>query len=158
MMREDLLFGAAGLWFVWRLWNLALLDLRCGLLYDRLILIVALSAVYPWLLGINSLDDILAGGLAGSGLLWGLRWGSHGGMGLGDVKLAGAMGLWLGLKLMAVALVLAFLLGGIVAAGLMVWRGYSCTSKIPFGPFLVFGGCFSYWCGMECWQWYERLL
>ena len=54
--------------------------------------------------------------------------------------------------------VFAFLLGGIVAAGLMVWRGYSCTSKIPFGPFLVFGGCFSYWCGMECWQWYERLL
>ena len=157
-MREEFVFVLAGLWLVWRLGELALLDIHCGLLYDRLVLIVALSAVYPWLLGMNSLDDMLAGGLFGSGLLWGIRWLSRGGMGWGDVKLAGAIGLWLGVKLMVMALLLAFLLGGIVALGLLFGRGYSCSARIPFGPFLVAGALAAYWFGRECWQWYERLL
>ena len=158
MMGKEWGFALLGLWFVWRLSELALQDVRCGLLYDRLVLIVALSAVYPWTLGRNSLDDMLAGALLGGGLFLGIRWLSCGGMGWGDVKLAGAIGLWLGVKPMVVAVLLAFGLGGIVALGLLLWRGYSCSAKLPFGPFLTIGASFAYWFGMDCWQWYERLL
>ena len=158
MMQEDFVFCLAGVWFVWLLGELALLDVRYGLLYDRLVLVVVLSAVYPWFFGMNTLDTMLAGGLLGSGLLGGIRWVSHGGIGWGDVKLAGAIGLWLGMKVMVVALMLAFWLGGVVALGLLLGQGRSCAAKIPFGPFLTAGACFAYWFGMECWQCYERLL
>ena len=62
------------------------------------------------------------------------------GMGMGDVKLAGVMGLYLG-KLVIPALVVAFFLGTIVGVGL-VFR-YGARSRklgVPFAPFLALGG------------------
>lgn len=62
-----------------------------------------------------------------------------GGMGMGDVKLAGVLGLAAGLLGNAAAVlspVLAFLFGG-VAAILALRRG--AGTRIPFGPFLLAG-------------------
>lgn len=57
-------------------------------------------------------------------------------MGLGDVKLAGAMGIALGLSGLLVALFLAFVGGGMVGGLLVATRRASLKSRIPFGPFL----------------------
>ncbi len=158
MMDGTVLYMIGGIWLIWRLWQLAMVDLCCGLLYDRLVLIVALSSVYPYLGGVQTLDSMLAGGGVGWGLLWLLRLISRGGIGWGDIKLAGAIGLWLGARGTLVSLAVAFGLGGIVAMGLIGKYGYSCSAKIPFGPFLAVGGSFGYWFGLDCWQWYEALL
>src|SRR5213078_4866199 len=64
------------------------------------------------------------------------------GMGFGDVKLAGVLGLylgWLGWGSVVVGGFLGFLLGGVVGGGLMVARRASRKSAIPFGPFMVTG-------------------
>ena len=68
-----------------------------------------------------------------------LAFAAAGGMGMGDVKLAGVLGLSAGLLGLGTAIispVAAFLLGGVAAiAALRGGRG----SSIPFGPFLLAG-------------------
>jgi leader peptidase (prepilin peptidase) / N-methyltransferase len=63
------------------------------------------------------------------------------GMGMGDVKLAGVMGLYLGSSVVP-ALLVAFLSGTVVGIAIMARHGVSEGRKmgIPFGPFLAFGG------------------
>ena len=71
-----------------------------------------------------------------------------GGMGYGDVKLAGVLGMylaWLGWGELAVGAFLAFLIGGLVGVALMLGGKAGRKSKIPFGPYMLvgaFGGIF----------------
>ena len=62
------------------------------------------------------------------------------GMGMGDVKLAGVMGLYLGVSVVP-ALLVAFLAGSIAGLGLMLHHGSQGRKKgVPFAPFLALGG------------------
>jgi leader peptidase (prepilin peptidase)/N-methyltransferase len=64
------------------------------------------------------------------------------GMGFGDVKLAGVLGLylgWLGWGELAVGAFLGFLLGGVWGIALLVTRRAGRKSAIPFGPFMLGG-------------------
>lgn len=61
------------------------------------------------------------------------------GMGGGDIKLAGAMGLLLGLPDVIFAFMSAFVLGALWGVGLMVFRKKTLKDAVPFGPFLVIG-------------------
>jgi leader peptidase (prepilin peptidase)/N-methyltransferase len=65
-----------------------------------------------------------------------------GGMGFGDVKLAGVLGLylaWLGWGEFAVGAFAAFLFGGLFAVVLLVTRRVHRTVGIPFGPWMLAG-------------------
>jgi leader peptidase (prepilin peptidase)/N-methyltransferase len=62
------------------------------------------------------------------------------GMGMGDVKLAAVMGLYLG-RAVAPALLVGFAAGALVGAGMMLRHGAAARKRaIPFGPFLALGG------------------
>ena len=64
------------------------------------------------------------------------------GIGLGDVKLAGPLGAylgWLGAAAFVTGLMAAWLLAALTAVGLLVTRRATRKSEIPFGPFLVAG-------------------
>ena len=62
------------------------------------------------------------------------------GMGMGDVKLAAVMGLFLGVSVVP-ALVVAIVLGSVVGVGLMLRYGPAARKHaVPFGPFLAIGG------------------
>lgn len=74
------------------------------------------------------------------------------GMGLGDVKLAGVLGLylgWLGWGELAVGAFAPFLLGGLYAIGLLVARKAGRGSGIPFGPWMLAGALLSTFFGNE---------
>ncbi len=59
---------------------------------------------------------------------------------MGDVKLAGAMGLYLGLSIIP-ALLIAFLTGSIVGLAIIAREGPAARKKaVPFGVFLAIGG------------------
>lgn len=76
------------------------------------------------------------------------------GMGMGDVKLALVMGLFLGAGWVAMALILAFLLGGLASAVLLATRRVGRKGHIPFGPFLAAGGLITILWGSQIWNWY----
>ncbi|HUC36012.1 MAG TPA: A24 family peptidase [Acidimicrobiales bacterium] len=64
------------------------------------------------------------------------------GMGFGDVRLAGLVGLttgWLGLGHAFVAFLAAFVIGALAGVVVMVVSGGGRKTKIPFGPFLAAG-------------------
>lgn len=87
---------------------------------------------------------------AAAGLLFGfIRLASRGGLGLGDVKLAAVLGLYLGPRATPVALFAAALLGGGVAAALLATGKRSRGDELPFGPFLALGGLVGWFWGGE---------
>jgi leader peptidase (prepilin peptidase)/N-methyltransferase len=65
-----------------------------------------------------------------------------GGMGFGDVKLAGVLGLflaWLGWGELLVGAFAAFVLGGVFSIILLAFRRAGRKSGIPFGPWMLAG-------------------
>jgi leader peptidase (prepilin peptidase) / N-methyltransferase len=81
--------------------------------------------------------DSLVGIVAAGGILLAVVILSGGGMGGGDVKLAAMMGAFLGYKLALLALLLAVVLGGVVALVLLCTGIRRRKDPIPFGPFLA---------------------
>jgi leader peptidase (prepilin peptidase) / N-methyltransferase len=82
---------------------------------------------------------LLAGGIAFTGLLVAAL-AYPGGMGMGDVKLAGVMGLYLGAAV-APALLAAFAAGSAVGLAIVAREGKAARKKaVPFAPFLALGG------------------
>jgi leader peptidase (prepilin peptidase)/N-methyltransferase len=68
--------------------------------------------------------------------------GYPGGMGFGDVKLAGILGMylgWLGWGPLAVGAFAPFVVGGLFALGLIVSRRAGRKTRIPFGPWMLIG-------------------
>jgi leader peptidase (prepilin peptidase) / N-methyltransferase len=71
------------------------------------------------------------------------------GMGMGDVKLAGAMGLYLGVSIIP-ALLVAFLTGSVVGVVILAREGAAARKKaVPFGVFLAIGGIVGVLAGPE---------
>jgi len=78
---------------------------------------------------------------------------THGkGMGLGDIKLAGLMGLILGWPKIIVALYLAFLTGALVGIILILLGKKKFGQYIPFGPFLAGATILSLFYGELIWE------
>lgn len=69
------------------------------------------------------------------------------GMGFGDVKLAGVLGLFFGFPKTIVCFYVAFLTGALLGIILIVWRKKRAKDTIAFGPFLVFGAILSLFFG-----------
>lgn len=93
-------------------------------------------------------DSLIAGGIAFSALLLAAL-AYPAGMGMGDVKLAGVMGIYLGSGV-APALLAAFLAGSVVGLVIIAREGRDARKKgVPFGPFLAFGGLIGLYWGPE---------
>ncbi len=128
----------------WLLLALALLDLRHFWLPDRLVAALAVAAALPLVLALPpSLGDRLIGGVAAWLALMAVRLvykrlRGREGMGAGDAKLFGALGLWLGWRLLPMLLLLAAMGGLVVALAMAVTRGsVDRSSRLPFGLFLA---------------------
>lgn len=103
----------------------------------------------------------LLGAVLGLVVLWSLYFLlailSPSGMGFGDVKLAGLLGLylgWLGWGPLLVGAVGAFLLGGSFAIVLLATRRVPRTAGIPFGPWMLAGAWAGILVGPALWQSY----
>jgi leader peptidase (prepilin peptidase)/N-methyltransferase len=100
-------------------------------------------------------------GLLAMALLFGLylaiAHAYRGGMGLGDVKLAGVLGLylgWLGWSSVLVGAFAGFLLGGLVGAVLLATRRAARRSALPFGPFMLTGALVAVFLADPIASWY----
>ncbi|GEK80997.1 prepilin peptidase [Agrococcus baldri] len=108
--------------------------------------------------------DMLRAAL-GAAILWGgyllMAFAYPRGMGLGDVKLAGVIGMalgWLGWPELAVGAFAAFLLGGAFAIILVLARRAGRGSGIPFGPWMLAGTAVAIFAGDPIWHGYLRLV
>jgi leader peptidase (prepilin peptidase) / N-methyltransferase len=128
--------------------SLALIDLDVHKLPNKIVL--PSYAVGAVLLGTASLltGDYWAIARLGIGLVaswiayFAMAFAYPGGMGFGDVKLAGLIGLylgWLGWGALATGTLAAFLVGGLFAVILVITGRANRKSGIPFGPWMLVG-------------------
>lgn len=83
----------------------------------------------------------------------------HGGLGGGDIKLTGAITAWLGDERGILVILIAFVCGGIFAMMIIIYnRKYCRDMKIPFAPFLAFGGIVALIEGNDILIWYLNIL
>ena len=77
------------------------------------------------------------------------------GMGMGDVKLAGMLGLFLG-RAVGPAMMCALFTGSVVGIGIMLVKGAKegRKTRIPFGPWLAVGGLVGLFAGDAIVDWY----
>jgi len=136
--------AAAGAAFGWLLLALAALDLAAFWLPDRLTIALALGGLLTGAIGIDPpLTTRLIGGAAGFGGLWCLGQGyrllrKREGLGGGDPKLLGAIGLWLGWAMLPAVLLLAALTGlAVIAVGMISGRKAQLDDRVPFGALLA---------------------
>lgn len=146
---------ALGLIFVTALLAVTLTDLERRIIPNKILLVAAVLAVV--VLAVSDPGDLpehLAAAAGAGGLLFLAALAYPRGMGLGDVKLAATMGLFLG-RNVAPALFVALLAGSLVGLALIARHGAEARKRaIPFGPFLALGGVVGMLAGDELIDWY----
>lgn len=93
-------------------------------------------------LGMNTFINNMLGMVVGGGIfllitvIGGLIAGKEA-MGFGDVKLMGALGLFVGWPSIIIVSVIAFLLAAIISIAILIIKKGNANEYIPFGPFIV---------------------
>jgi leader peptidase (prepilin peptidase)/N-methyltransferase len=134
---------------------ITLTDLEHRLIPNRILIVSALVAVALLLIGDrDALAEHLIAAAVAFAVLFLVALLYPRGMGMGDVKLAGVMGLYLG-KAVAPALLIGFAAGALFGLALIASRGAEARKQaVPFGPFLALGGIVAIFCGTEIVDWY----
>jgi len=148
---------------------LLIVDLEHGILPNKIVypgmvvalVVAALGSIFGFEMssvsesgfGLWIVDAAIGGGI-GFGLLLIVALISRGGMGGGDVKLAGLIGLVTGFPLVFVAMFLGVVSGGLVAAVLLLTKVKKRKETIPFGPFLALAAVATLFWGNSLLGWY----
>ena len=149
---------------------LALIDLDAHRLPDAIVLpsygvgvvLLALASADP---GGSADWSALVRGLVGGAALFALYFlllvAYPAGMGFGDVKLAGVLGLylaWIGWGAFAVGAFGAFVVGGVFSLLLLATGRATRKSGIPFGPWMLVGAAIGIGVGEQLWSAYLSVL
>jgi leader peptidase (prepilin peptidase)/N-methyltransferase len=110
-----------------------------------------------------SFADAVLGAAVGSGLLWVVAEGyfrlrGREGMGLGDVKMMAAVGVFLGLKRTLMTILAGSLLGSVIGILLISLSKKDRHYELPFGTFLGAGALLVLFFGTPVLQWYQSLV
>jgi leader peptidase (prepilin peptidase) / N-methyltransferase len=146
---------ALGLVFVATLAAITLTDLELRVIPNKVLIVSALAGLaLAAALDPSSLPERTIAAAAAGGGLFLVALAYPRGMGLGDVKLAAVMGLYLG-RAVAPALLIAFAAGAFAGLVLIARDGAAARKRaIPFGPFLALGGLIGVLAGDQIVSWY----
>jgi leader peptidase (prepilin peptidase) / N-methyltransferase len=142
---------------------LTLIDLDTHTLPNRIVLpsYIVLGVLLSASSVLSGDYGALLGAAIGGAVLFGayllLALAYSGGMGFGDVKLAGVLGLalgYLGWGPLVVGAFSAFLLGGLFALVLLIARRVNRKGGIPFGPWMLAGAWIGIFAGESIWRLY----
>jgi len=119
---------------------LAWVDLRRQRLPLEPILVLAAAGLFWQAFSGGALNALE--GMALGGVFFGLQYIVSQGrwIGDGDIWLAMAMGAWLGWWGLLIALYGAYVVGGLIALGLLLFGVFKRGQRVPFAPFLALGG------------------
>lgn len=132
-----------------------------------IVLGVIFSAIWPGLHGTADYGESFLWGIWGAifgyGLLWGVGYlGSKAfkkeAMGMGDMKLMGGFGAFLGAQSVVFTLITASFIGAAVGLTLIAIKKRNLSMRIPFGPYLSLGALIWMSGGDKIWDWYLSTL
>jgi leader peptidase (prepilin peptidase)/N-methyltransferase len=149
--QDDAVRIVLGLLLVTALVPITLIDLELRIIPNVITGPAALAAVIAIAaLDTDFLPEALIAGAAGGGFFLVAAVLYPRGMGMGDVKLAGMLGLYLG-RAVAPAIFIALIAGVVVGAAVIARKGAKEGRKtaVPFGPFLALGGVIAFFAGAD---------
>jgi leader peptidase (prepilin peptidase)/N-methyltransferase len=145
-----------GIAFVLLLVPITLIDLDHRIIPNKLTLLGTVAAIAILLLtDPEALPEHLIAGFAAGGFLLVAAIAYPAGMGMGDVKLAWMMGLFLG-RAVGPAMLIGLFAGSVVGLAVIARKGVREGRKtaMPFGPALAFGGLVGLFAGDQIVDWY----
>jgi leader peptidase (prepilin peptidase)/N-methyltransferase len=142
------------------------IDLEQGLILNKVVypgMVVAFLLALAPRAGLGDqitirMADAALGGVIGFVIFFLIAFLSRGGMGWGDVKLAGLIGLATGFPLVIPSIIMGAILGGIVAVILLIAKRRNFQGMIPFGPFLAATAMVTLLWGPTILNWYRGLM
>ncbi|MCP2250979.1 prepilin peptidase [Lentzea aerocolonigenes] len=108
--------------------------------YPAVLILLTVAALTGGTIG--ALGRAVLGGLTLAFVYRVLEFVNPAGMGYGDVKLSGVIGMalaWLGWPVLLLGAALAFILSAVVSLVLLLLRKVTLKSTLPFGPFMLLG-------------------
>ncbi|MCS7233869.1 MAG: prepilin peptidase [Synergistetes bacterium] len=138
----------------------AIVDLRSYEVMDSTIYLGIIMGIIFFTLksGAEGFFFSLKGIIYGAGIMALIFFVANGGMGEGDIGIAAFVGAWLGSVNTIVALVVAFIIGGIFAVLLLALGFKKMGEKVPFGPFLAIGSTIAFFKGELLIELYWRVI
>lgn len=141
--------------YVFALVTLTFIDFDTQLLPDDITLpLLWLGLIFNISNSFTDLKSAVLGAIFGYLILWSVYWlfklvtGKEG-MGYGDFKLLGAIGAWFGWQLLPAVILLSSVVGAVIGIGMIMFRGKTSNTAIPFGPFLALGGIAALFFGQQ---------
>ncbi len=141
--------------FTLALITLTFIDFDTQLLPDDITLpLLWLGLLFNLNGGFSDLKSAVLGAILGYLILWSVYWlfkivtGKEG-MGYGDFKLLAAIGAWFGWQILPAVILLSSVVGAVIGIGMIMFRGKSGGTAIPFGPFLALGGIAALFFGQQ---------
>ena len=159
----SLVGGSARSVFLLSMLAVTLIDLDHRIIPDEISLPgIVLGILACPFLGVARLEGVV-GAVAGGGALLAVALAYRAirgveGMGMGDVKLAGMVGAFLGWKGVLLTLILGSLLGSLLGIALMSLRRADGRSELPYGTFLAPAASLVLLIGPRVWEWYGSFL
>jgi len=131
------------------------IDLERHIVPNRIVIPAAVWAVIAALIvDPSALPEMLIAGAGAFTALLLMALAYPAGMGMGDVKLAGVMGLYLGLAVVP-ALLIAFAAGAIVGVAIVIATDGDRKRGVPFAPFMALGGVIGLLAGQQLIDFYS---
>jgi leader peptidase (prepilin peptidase)/N-methyltransferase len=149
LAKDDAVDIALGLLLVTALIPITIIDLELRLIPNRITLPAAVAAIVAGVVfDVGFVPEQLLAGAAAGGFFLLAALAYPRGMGMGDVKLAGMLGLYLG-RAVAPAILVGLIAGVVVGAAIIARKGAreGRRTAVPFGPFLALGGLFGLFFG-----------
>jgi leader peptidase (prepilin peptidase) / N-methyltransferase len=149
LARHDAAGIALGLALVTILVPVAQIDFDHQIIPNALMIVGAVAALAITIaLDRGFIKEQLIAGAAAGGFFFVIAFLAPRGMGMGDVKLAGVLGLFLG-RAVGPAVLIAFVAGALVGVGIMMRKGVAegRKTRVPFGVFLALGGIIALFVG-----------
>src|SRR5699024_9764389 len=134
-------------------------DLHYMLIPNKILLFfLPFLVIMRMLVPLDPWYNSIVGAVVGFGLLALIIIASNGGMGAGDMKLFGVLGIVLGLGSTLLTFFLASLIGAIIGIILKMRKKIGKRQPIPFGPYIVVAAIIAYFYGEKIIAFYLSFL
>jgi len=136
---------------------MSMIDLKHYIIPDELSVFTIVSGIiFFFIIGDMSFKSLILAFLIGGGFLFIIA--LIGPMGGGDIKIMAGFALFLGLERTILALMMSFILGGVIGVLLILFKIKGRKDHIPFGPFLGLGTLISFVYFNVIFTWYINSL
>lgn len=144
--------------YAWFLLGIGIIDIEHRLVLNRMLLpALPVVIIGNLIAGLPTLLSAFTGGVVGFGIFLLIALIKPGSMGMGDVKLAGVIGLATGIPGILLTILLCIFSGGFAAFFILLRSRFQRGQTMAYAPYLVLGAWATLYFGTDLWRIYMQL-